>query len=108
YYALSVSDGSASSPTVVWYTPSGASCPLGGTCTVAAPRSLAGGLVTWAVITWNPFGYGPWSITKNAVVDIADPAVPTPALGAPSGPIGTRTPTYTWNAVGNVIWYQLS
>jgi hypothetical protein len=108
YYALSVSDASAGSPTVKWFTPPEAGCPHGGTCTVAAPRSLATGLVSWAVITWNPFGYGPWSTTKTAVVDIADPAVPTPVHGAPSGPVATRTPTYTWNAVGDATWYQLS
>jgi hypothetical protein len=92
----------------VWYTPAAAGCPLGGTCTVAAPRSLASGLVSWKVITWNPFGYGPWSNTMNAVVDVADPAVPTPLPGGPSGPIATRTPTYTWTAISNASWYQFS
>jgi hypothetical protein len=108
YYALSVSDASAGTPTVVWYTPAAAGCPLGGTCTVAAPRSLATGLVSWKVITWNPFGYGPWSATMNTVVEVDDPSVPTPAPGGPSGPIATRTPTYTWNAISNATWYQLS
>src|SRR5207247_9356198 len=28
--------------------------------------------------------------------------------GRPSGTIGTRTPTYTWSAISNAIWYQLS
>jgi hypothetical protein len=60
------------------------------------------------VLTWNPFGYGPWSTTMNAVVDVADPGVPTPLPGAPSGPIATRTPTYTWSAISNAIWYQFS
>jgi hypothetical protein len=108
YYALSVSDATAGSPTVKWFTPLEAGCPNGGTCTVAAPRSLASGLVSWAVITWNPFGYGPWSTTKSAVVDVADPAVPTPVHGGPSGPIVTRMPTYTWNAVSGATWYQFS
>jgi hypothetical protein len=108
YYALSVSDASAGSPTVNWFTPSEAGCPLGGACTVAAPRSLASGLVSWAVITWNSFGYGPWSPTKTAVVDVADPAVPTPVHGGPSGSIATRTPTYTWDAVSGATWYQFS
>jgi hypothetical protein len=108
YYALSVSDVSAGSPAITWYTPSGAGCPLGGTCTVAAPKSLTAGLVRWMVLTWNPIGYGPWSPTMNTVVDIADPAVPNPVPGGPSGPIGTRTPTYTWNAISNASWYQLS
>jgi hypothetical protein len=109
YYALSVSDASAGGlATVVWFTPSGAGCPLGGTCTVPAPRSLTSGLVSWAVITWNPYGYGPWSTTRTAVVEIGDAAVPTPVPGAPSGPIATRTPSYTWSAISNASWYQFS
>jgi hypothetical protein len=108
YYALSMSDASAGSPLVVWYTSAQAACAVGGTCTVAAPKSLATGLVNWAVITWNPAGYGPWSITKNSVVEVVDPAVPTAVPAAPSGPIATRTPTYTWNSIGAVTWYQFS
>jgi len=44
----------------------------------------------------------------NAVVEVADPQVPTPVSGGPSGPIATRTPTYTWSAISNAIWYQFS
>lgn len=108
YYLLSVSDASAASPTHVWYTPAEAGCPFGGTCTVAAPKSLASGLVSWMVLTWNPFGYGPWSTAMSAVVEVADATVPTPAVGAPGGPIATRTPTYNWNSIGSATWYQLS
>jgi hypothetical protein len=110
YYALSITDANtAASATLLWYTPAQAGCAGGtGTCSVAAPRALTPGLVTWKVITWNSTGYGPWSTTANAVIDVADASVPTPVPGAPVGPIATRTPTFTWNAISSVIWYQFS
>src|SRR5580765_7262927 len=55
YYALLVTDGNTAAPILMWYTPPLAGCGSGvGTCTVAAPRALLAGLVTWKVITWNP------------------------------------------------------
>jgi hypothetical protein len=73
-----------------------------------APRALKAGLVTWQVLAWNHFGYGPWSPTISAVVDLADALVPTPAATAPSGAIATRTPTYVFGLVSGATWYQLS
>jgi hypothetical protein len=70
---------------------------------------LTRGLVSWSVLTWNTFGYGPWSATKEAVVNATDSSLVAPATVAPSGPIATRTPTYRWNALGGAInWYQIS
>jgi hypothetical protein len=109
YYLLSITDATPGSPLKVWYTPAQAQCPSGsGTCTVAAPRALMSGLANWQVLTWNTFGYGPWSSTINTVVDVADPSVPMPGATGPSGAVGTRTPTYQWSAVSTAIWYQLS
>jgi hypothetical protein len=110
YYALWIADADAGSPVTVWFTPMQAGCGTGpGACTVAAPRALAPGLVSWKVITWNSSGYGPWSTTATLVVSVPDPATPTSTPVAPSGPIATRTPTYAWQAVGGAIsWYQLS
>ena len=93
----------------MWYTPAQAGCTTGvDTCAVAAPRELLPGLVSWGVITWNASGYGPWSSTATAVVDMADASVPSPELVGPSGLVATHTPTYTWTAVPGAIWYQLS
>src|SRR6185503_4906836 len=108
YYLLWIADSGADSPLQIWYTPAQAGCATGATCTVNATRPLKAGLVTWKVLTWNHFGYGPWSTTISAVVDLADALVPTPATSAPSGPIATRVPTYSWSAVSNATWYQLS
>lgn len=109
YYLLSISDADPASPTRVWYTPTQAGCGSGtGSCTVAAPRALTSGLVSWKVLTWNTSGYGPWSGTMQAAVDGVDALLAVPAPIAPSGPVGTRTPTYQWNPVSGVTWYELS
>ena len=108
YYLLSLSDSGAGSPLEVWYTPAQAGCATGGTCVVPAPRTLKAGLVTWKVLTWNHFGYGPWSSTVSVIVDLADALVPTPTTSGPSGPIATRTPTYAFSLVSGATWYQLS
>ncbi len=107
YYWLLISDGSAGAD--AWYTPAQANCASGtGTCTVAAPHALLPGLITWKVLTWNPYGYGPWSTTMRTVVDFTDPTAPTPTQSGPEGPIATRTPTYQWSSVDSANWYQLS
>jgi hypothetical protein len=110
YYLVAITDANPASPTEVWVTPAQASCPTGvGTCTMAAPRTLTRGLVSWSILTWNTFGYGPWSATKEAIVNATDSAVGAPTTVAPSGPVATRTPTYRWNALGGAInWYQIS
>jgi len=109
YYLVSITDANPASPTEVWVTPAAASCPAGaGTCMMAAPRTLTRGLVSWRVLTWNTFGYGPWSATKEAVVNATDASLVAPTTLAPSGPIATRTPTYRWNSIGGVNWYQIS
>jgi hypothetical protein len=109
YYLLSITDADPGSPLETWYTPSQAGCPIGtGTCTVAAPRTLKPGLVTWKVLTYNLDGYGPWSSTMTAVVEAVDGALPLPTVIGPSGPIGTQTPTYSWNPMGGVVSYQVS
>jgi spore germination cell wall hydrolase CwlJ-like protein len=109
YYLLSITDADPGSPLETWYTPSQAGCPTGiGTCTVPAPRGLKPGLVTWKVLTYNLDGYGPWSSTMTAVVEAVDGALPQPTAIGPSGPISTQTPTYSWNPMGGIVWYQLS
>jgi hypothetical protein len=110
YYALSIADAGTGSPGLAWFTPVQAGCASGSsTCTVAAPRALVPGLVSWKVITWNPYGYGQWSTTATVVVSVPDPTTPAPTPVAPSGFIAVRTPTYTWQAVsGDSLWYQVS
>jgi uncharacterized delta-60 repeat protein len=109
YYALSITDANTAAAILTWYTPAQAGCASGvGACRVAAPRALLAGLVSWKVITWNPSGYGPWSSTATAVVDLADASVLSPVLLGPSGATATHTPSYTWTTVLGAIWYQLS
>lgn len=109
YYYLVITDAAPASPTGSWHTPAQAGCAAGtGTCTVAAPRTLTSGLVQWQVLAWNTYGYGPWSVTMDVVVEGVDALLPAPAPVGPSGPIATRTPTYQWSPVSNVIWYEVS
>ncbi len=109
YYLVRITDGYGGASTDVWYTPAQANCvSAAGACAVTAPRALMPGLVSWQVLTWNPYGYGHWSPVVSAVVGVDDPSVPTPAQSGPVGPIATRTPTYAWDAVQGATWYELS
>jgi hypothetical protein len=109
YYLLSIADADPGSPLETWFTPSQAGCPIGvGTCTVAAPRTLKPGLVTWKVLTYNLDGYGPWSAPMTAVVQAVDGALQPPATIGPTGAITTPTPIYSWNPMSGIVWYQVS
>jgi len=46
-----------------WYTSSEAQCGIT-TCSVKKPGTLGSGSYIWRVRTWNPVGYGPWSLDK--------------------------------------------
>lgn len=108
YYHLSIADG-ASTPALPWYTPAQAGCESGsGTCSAPAPRTFTAGLVAWKVITWNTFGYSPWSTSMTALVDLEDPNLGTARLVSPTGPIATRTPTYVWDPVTDAERYEFS
>jgi hypothetical protein len=64
---------------------------------------LAGGPATWWIRTWSvTLGYGDWSAPLNFTI-----APPAATLVSPSGPIGTKMPTYTWNAVAQADSYYL-
>jgi len=91
-----------------WYRPAAAACPLGtGICTVSPGILLKAGAVTWNVLTWNAVGYGPWSATREFLVEIADPAALAPAAVSPTGTISTDV-TYRWTAVSGALSYRLS
>jgi len=59
------------------------------------------------VLTWNAVGYGPWSATREFLVEIADPAALAPAAVSPTGTISTDV-TYRWTAVSGALSYRLS
>jgi hypothetical protein len=49
-----------------WYSVLQAGCLMGtGTCTVNPEVVPVSGRVDWAVLTWNPFGYGTWSAVAS-------------------------------------------
>ena len=49
-----------------------------------------------------------WSNRMETVVDMADGSTPTPTPLVPAGPVGTRSPGYSWTPVTGAVWYQLS
>jgi glucose/arabinose dehydrogenase len=75
-------------------------CSGGGTCLVTPAVTLADGAHTFWVQTWNPAGFGPWSSGMSFTPGAA-------ILTAPSGNLGTNTPSYQWQAVSGVTWYRL-
>ena len=59
-----------------WYSPGSrwGGCPLGtGTCTAAPGIALKAGVATWQMLTYNDAGYGPWSETREFLVEIPNP-----------------------------------
>jgi hypothetical protein len=59
------------------------------------------------VQTWNSAGYGPWSSGLGFTVPALGVPPAVSGLLAPTGTIGTSTPTYTWTAVPTATWYYL-
>jgi serine protease len=88
-----------------WYTASSICNTT--TCTVASP-TLGGGAHVLYVQTWNPAGFGPWSMVTN--FSTTPPSLPTMATNLlPNTDIGTNyTPNYTWDKVTGAAWYHLA
>ena len=104
WYRLYVNRGS-SNVYAKWLSSSDYSCS-GSTCSYTPTTVLASGDHTWWVQTWNSYGYGPWSNSKNfTVAGCLDPGKVT--LTSPSGVISTSTPTYRWVGDGPATWYRL-
>jgi extracellular elastinolytic metalloproteinase len=55
---------------------------------------------------WTRFASG-WEYTDQQYTMSVDATPAAATLVSPSGSIGTKTPTYTWNAVSNSTWYYL-
>jgi hypothetical protein len=92
-----------------WYLPAAAGCPLGtGTCIASPGIALKAGAATWRVLTWNGSGYGPWSATREFLVEIADATAAAPAAVSPTGAIVSTNIPYRWTAVAGAISYRLS
>jgi hypothetical protein len=108
YYLLRVTDRDNVS-VERWYLPSAAGCPLGsGTCTASPGIALKAGAANWKVLTWNGSGYGPWSATREFLIEVADPAAVTPVALGPTGAIVSANVTYRWTAATGALSYRLS
>jgi hypothetical protein len=104
WYHLWVNDSTGTPKVNQWVRAAEAGCAEGkGTCSIAPNTPLAAGNATWWIQTWNPVGYGPWSVGMSFQVSLPQAAT----LLSPTGSITTTLPTYTWNAVPDTTWYRL-
>jgi hypothetical protein len=107
-YLLSVTDRD-NVPYERWYRPADADCALGtGVCTVSPGIVLKAGIASWRVLTWNGSGYGPWSDTRDLLIEIADPSAPVPLTVGPTGTINSTAVSYRWTSVAGAINYRFS
>lgn len=91
-----------------WYSAASCAAVPGYTnaCRVTPGITLAGGVHTWKVMTWNTSGLGPWSEQFQFTVSSL-PAAPTlvqPILGATT----TNKPTFVWQKVALATSYRLT
>ena len=103
-YIVWVNNSAGAAAMATWY-PASASC-AGATCSVTPVVSLSNGGYTWWVQARNAAGTGPWSAGTSFTVSVTGFAPGAATLVAPSGS-ASRTPTYTWNAVGGATDYYL-
>jgi hypothetical protein len=74
-------------------------------CAAAPNLLLAIGSAQWQVRAWRSSGAGAWSMPLS--FETADAAPGKATLIAPSTPIPSPTPTFTWNAVMGTSYYML-
>ena len=105
WYRVYVNNSSGNNVYDKWLSSSDYSCS-GSTCSYTPSTILASGTYTWWAQTWNSYGYGPWSNSKNFTVSGC--VIPGKAsLISPSGVISTSTPTYSWYENSPASWYRL-
>jgi hypothetical protein len=106
WYQLYVND-STGNKINQWYAASEAGCADGEVSCLVTPTTEVRGAGQWWVRTYNSAGYGPWS--GPVLFTAPTPAAPSvaPTQVSPSGEINDITPSYTWNPVADVTWYQL-
>jgi hypothetical protein len=102
WYQLSITDV-LNTTKHYWYEPEHA-CP-GPTCSMTPSFVLAIGPAQWQVRAWRSSGSGAWSIPVS--FETADAAPGKATLIAPSSPVPSATPTFTWNAVLGTSYYLL-
>jgi hypothetical protein len=95
-----------------WFKAADVGCPDGtGTCSVT-PTTEVIGSCQWYIQTYNPAGFGPWTLPGMLFTTLPPTPIPTlpPAaatLLSPFGEITDITPTYVWNAALSSTWYHL-
>jgi RHS repeat-associated protein len=93
-YRLWATDGSSTLEMNQWYEPAAVGCAGGpGPCTGTPGTGLPEGPAVWWVQAVGAWGYGPPS--TGVAITVTRPG--SIAVLAPSGPISTTRPTYTWH-----------
>ena len=98
-------DDSAGHRFDTWFTAEAAGCAGGGTCSITPATLLFPGAATLWLRASNSTGMSAWSPAWHfTVAGLVIP--PTPVLTGPTG-VSERTPTFTWESVGQATDYRL-
>lgn len=102
-YHFSITVGTSTNE--YWWTPSQLNC-VGATQSCGMLLSMISqGVGQWKVQAWTANGHGDWS----AIVDISFASIQVPQRPTGTAPIGSAgpSPTFTWNASNDVVYYYV-
>lgn len=104
YYRVAVSDLKGGWAVDKWYSKAEANCSSGsGACRVVSPI-LAPGAYTWGLVTYNSYGYGPWSSWNPFNILVPGKI----NLQSPTSVINTNNPSFKWDAEPYAESYRLA
>jgi len=105
YYCLEVRNNLGNVVFKQWFNASDYS-PAPGLCSVTPPAVLDPGTYKWKIMSWNCTDYQ-WSLEKEFIVCTSSSFPGKATLVSPNGIIGTKNPTFVWNAVTGCTRYCL-
>jgi hypothetical protein len=103
WYQVSVKD-SLNVVREYWYSPAQA---CASTCAVTPNVLIAIGQAQWKVRAWRSSGAGAWSASVTFQAADSASAPPVPTLVSPSGPAGSKSPLFRWNAADGATLYYV-
>lgn len=104
WYKLYIQNGSEEKIHAKWYE--SISVCSNGLCKVTIESELSNDDYKWWVKSWNEHGKV-WSEGTSFAVQVDNKKPSKVNLISPSGTIGDKTPTFTWDEDPNSTWYKL-
>ena len=94
---------------MMWYWAATPTCtPHPGTCSITPELTLGNGNYAWNVQAYGPGGLGNWANTVTGISFSINNTLPgLVTLNTPSGTITDDTPTFVWDDISNVEWYNV-